>query len=192
MMKAINAVACLCFSIATQYLFFAALLSALPTVVVVATDTKPNPNHNTCTSSTDANPIREECIVHNDENNHRVYVYREDNINQLYDKALSIFLRVVQDNPKAVILLPTGSTPKLFYKKLIVAFEQMNDPKQLDLSQITLFNLDEYVGLPANHPLSYHWFMEKNLHGPLRSIDTNRAPRKENILMMVMTTLKNL
>ena len=189
MMKAINAVACLCVAIATQYLFFAAFLSALPTVVVADGDTKPNPNHNTCTSSTDANPVREECIVHNDENNHRVYVYREDNINQLYDKALSIFLRVVQDNPKAVILLPTGSTPKLFYKKLIVAFEQMNDPKQLDLSQITLFNLDEYVGLPADHPLSYHWFMEKNLYGPLRSIDTNRAPRKENI--HVPTTTDN-
>jgi glucosamine-6-phosphate deaminase len=114
----------------------------------------------------------------------QVHVYGEENVQRLYDETLKFFLKVVQDNPKAVILLPTGSTPKPFYKKLIAAFKA--DPK-LDLSGVAFFNLDEYVGLPAVHPLSYHYYMEKNLYGPLRSIDSNRAPRKTDTYIPQVT-----
>uniref|UniRef100_A0A2B4R5F9 Glucosamine-6-phosphate deaminase n=1 Tax=Stylophora pistillata TaxID=50429 RepID=A0A2B4R5F9_STYPI len=114
----------------------------------------------------------------------QVLVYGEENVQRLYDETLKIFLKVVQDNPKAVILLPTGSTPKPFYKKLIAAFKA--DPK-LDLSGVAFFNLDEYVGLPAVHPLSYHYYMEKNLYGPLLSIDSNRAPRKTDTYIPQVT-----
>src|SRR5260370_33595902 len=33
---------------------------------------------------------------------------------------------------------------------------------QVDFSRVTTFNLDEYVGLPANHPQSYHHFMDEH------------------------------
>jgi glucosamine-6-phosphate deaminase len=33
---------------------------------------------------------------------------------------------------------------------------------ELDLSHVTTFNLDEYVGLPVTHPQSYHYFMHEN------------------------------
>jgi glucosamine-6-phosphate deaminase len=33
----------------------------------------------------------------------------------------------------------------------------------LDFSQVTSFNLDEYVGLKKDHPQSYHYFMHENL-----------------------------
>ena len=33
----------------------------------------------------------------------------------------------------------------------------------LDWSKVTTFNLDEYIGLPREHPQSYHSFMWENL-----------------------------
>jgi len=33
----------------------------------------------------------------------------------------------------------------------------------LDFSQVTTFNLDEYVGLAGDHPQSYRYYMEQNL-----------------------------
>jgi len=179
-------------AVTAQFMFAAAafLLSSLPAVVLAGATKKSN-NPISCTSEASDNNgdehhdyfSKEECALPNDTatnnggNMNRIHVYGEENIHQLYEKALDVFLKVVQDNPRAVILLPTGSTPKPFYKKLIAAFDK---DQELDLSGITFFNLDEYVGLPPEHPLSYHWFMEKNLYGPLRSIDLKRAPKKEN------------
>lgn len=51
--------------------------------------------------------------------------------------------------------LATGSSPEAFYKVLAAS--------DLDLSQVTSINLDEYVGLPKENPQSYHYFMEEHL-----------------------------
>jgi len=39
----------------------------------------------------------------------------------------------------------------------------MHQEEGLDFSQVTTFNLDEYVGLTRKHPQSYHYFMHENL-----------------------------
>src|SRR2546428_64795 len=39
---------------------------------------------------------------------------------------------------------------------------QQRKAGQVDFSRVTTFNLDEYVGLPANHPQSYHYFMHEH------------------------------
>ena len=39
----------------------------------------------------------------------------------------------------------------------------MHNEEGLDFSHVTTFNLDEYVGLPRDHPQSYHYFMFDNL-----------------------------
>ena len=39
----------------------------------------------------------------------------------------------------------------------------MHNEEGLSFSKITTFNLDEYVGLPANHNQSYNYFMKENL-----------------------------
>ena len=39
----------------------------------------------------------------------------------------------------------------------------MHKDEGLDFSQVTTFNLDEYVGLTKDHPQSYHYFMHENL-----------------------------
>ncbi|CAF0747842.1 unnamed protein product [Adineta steineri] len=57
-----------------------------------------------------------------------------------------------------VLGLPTGSTPLGTYKKLI----EFVKAKQLSFQYVVTFNMDEYVGLPRDHPESYHSFMWNN------------------------------
>lgn len=67
--------------------------------------------------------------------------------------------RVMNAKPNAVLGLATGSTPLGLYKELV----RMHLEEGLDFSQISTFNLDEYVGLPKDHPQSYHYFMHEHL-----------------------------
>ena len=73
--------------------------------------------------------------------------------------AARIIARLLQEKPNAVIGLATGSTPLLLYRELIAM--------RLDWSRVTTFNLDEYIGLPADHPQSYHHFMWDNFFSHL-------------------------
>ncbi|MGF7107987.1 glucosamine-6-phosphate deaminase [Treponema pedis] len=57
-----------------------------------------------------------------------------------------------------VLGLPTGSTPLGVYKELIAK----NKAGIVSFKNVVTFNMDEYVGLPANHPQSYHYFMMEN------------------------------
>jgi glucosamine-6-phosphate deaminase len=65
---------------------------------------------------------------------------------------------VMNAKPDAVLGMATGSTPLGLYQELI----RMHRDDGLDFSQVTTFNLDEYVGLPVTHPQSYHYFMHEN------------------------------
>lgn len=69
--------------------------------------------------------------------------------------AARIIARLLREKPNAVLGLATGSTPLLLYHELI--------RMKLDWSRVTTFNLDEYVGLPPDHPQSYHYFMHTHL-----------------------------
>lgn len=57
-----------------------------------------------------------------------------------------------------VLGLPTGSTPLGTYKRLI----ELNKAGKVSFKNVITFNMDEYVGLDANHPQSYHYFMYSN------------------------------
>ncbi len=61
-------------------------------------------------------------------------------------------------NPRLVLGLPTGRTPLAFYRELVALHAN-----GLDLSDVTTFNLDEFLGIPASHPGSYRSFMEEHL-----------------------------
>lgn len=82
-----------------------------------------------------------------------------DDADQMSRTAARIVRRVLNAKPNAVLGLATGSTPLGLYRELV----RMHREEGLDFSQVTTFNLDEYVGLPKNHPQSYHWFMHENL-----------------------------
>jgi glucosamine-6-phosphate deaminase len=62
--------------------------------------------------------------------------------------------------------LATGSSPIEFYKQIIAS--------DLDLSDLTSVNLDEYVGLSEDNPQSYRYFMNEQL--------VNKKPFKESFL----------
>jgi glucosamine-6-phosphate deaminase len=57
-----------------------------------------------------------------------------------------------------VLGLPTGGTPLTAYKALV----EMHKAGQVSFKHVVTFNMDEYVGLPKEHPESYHSFMHRN------------------------------
>ena len=69
----------------------------------------------------------------------------------------------VTDKP-FVLGLCTGSTPIETYAELA----RMVQAGELSFRNVISFNMDEYVGLPEEHPESYHSFMRTNL---FRKID---------------------
>jgi glucosamine-6-phosphate deaminase len=73
--------------------------------------------------------------------------------------AAKIIAKLIRSKPDCVLGLATGNTPKPMYAELV----RMHKQDGLDFSRVTTFNLDEYVGLPADHPQSYHHFMDENL-----------------------------
>lgn len=77
-----------------------------------------------------------------------------------------------------VLGLPTGSTPLGMYQRLI----EMVKAQELSFANVVTFNMDEYIGLPPEHPQSYHYFMHENF---FKHIDI----RPENInILNGMTT----
>jgi glucosamine-6-phosphate deaminase len=57
-----------------------------------------------------------------------------------------------------VLGLATGSSPIGTYKKLI----ELNKSGAVSFKNVVTFNMDEYVGIPEDHPESYHNFMNVN------------------------------
>ena len=73
--------------------------------------------------------------------------------------AARLIAKLVRTKPECVLGLATGSTPLATYRELI----RLHREEALNFSRVTTFNLDEYVGLPLDHPQSYHAFMWANL-----------------------------
>src|ERR1700689_4860295 len=78
---------------------------------------------------------------------------------QLGREGARIVAGAIRRNPKIRLGLATGSTMLTFYKELV----RLHREEKLDFSGIVSFNLDEYLGLPAAHPESFHYFMHQNL-----------------------------
>jgi glucosamine-6-phosphate deaminase len=73
--------------------------------------------------------------------------------------AARVIARLVRAHPHAVLGLATGETPTRVYEELVRTHRE----EGLDFSQVTTFNLDEYVGLDEAHPASYRRYMRENL-----------------------------
>ena len=74
-------------------------------------------------------------------------------------KAANIISAQVIMKPDCVLGLATGGTPVGTYEKLVERYNEGD----LDFSEVTSVNLDEYRGLPKEHPESYWSFMHRNL-----------------------------
>ena len=73
-------------------------------------------------------------------------------------EAARIAAALIRAKPRAVLGLATGSTPLGFYEALVA----MHARGELNFSEVTTFNLDEYVGLAPAHPQSYAHFMRQH------------------------------
>ncbi len=77
--------------------------------------------------------------------------------------AADTICRQVAARPDGVHGFATGGTMDQLYQALVPLQRQY----ALDWSGVRSFNLDEYVGLDADHPMSYRYFMRHNVFGPL-------------------------
>ncbi len=84
-------------------------------------------------------------------------------------KAAEIFKRQINGKPNSVLGLATGSTPIGMYNCLA----DMYSKGEIDFSQVTTFNLDEYYPISQDNEQSYHTFMNNNLFGKI-NIDASR------------------
>lgn len=67
-----------------------------------------------------------------------------------------------------VLGLPTGGTPLETYRCLIELYNQ----GEVSFAHVVTFNMDEYVGIPQDHPQSYHTFMYESF---FNHVDINPA-----------------
>lgn len=75
--------------------------------------------------------------------------------------AAEMVARKLREKPEAVFLIPTGTTPLGMYRRLVAMHERAG----LSFARATFFNLDEYLGLPDDHPASYHVYMKEHFYG---------------------------
>src|SRR4029453_6323886 len=90
----------------------------------------------------------------------RITVFNHD-----YTVAKAVARRMaelVTKNKRVVFGLPTGRTPVGLYRELVSLHAH-----GVDFSEVTTFNLDEFLGIPADHPGGYRSFMEHNLSSTL-------------------------
>ncbi|MFD0674030.1 glucosamine-6-phosphate deaminase [Cohnella sp. GCM10027633] len=82
-----------------------------------------------------------------------------DSDGKLNEAAANIIIGTVQTTPRAVLGLATGGTPVGIYKEVVREY----DRGMISFKNATAFNLDEYVNIPADHPESYHSYMNQHL-----------------------------
>jgi glucosamine-6-phosphate deaminase len=79
----------------------------------------------------------------------------------------------VREKPSLVLGLPTGRSPLNVYRQMVALHQR----GQLDFSQVTTFNLDEFLGLPPDDPCSLRAYMDRHLFQHV-----NLAPERVHFL----------
>ena len=87
-------------------------------------------------------------------------LYQAKDYKDMSRKAANIISAQVIMKPNAVLGLATGSTPVGAYEQLVEWYNKGD----IDFSQVTSVNLDEYKGLSGDNDQSYRYFMNKNLY----------------------------
>jgi len=84
-------------------------------------------------------------------------VHLNPSYEELSREAARIVASAVRSRPGVRLGLATGSTTLGMYGELV----RLHKEEGLDFSKVVTFNLDEYLGLAAEHPQSFHCFMRK-------------------------------
>ena len=97
-------------------------------------------------------------------------VYRAKDYKDMSRKAANIISAQIILKPNSVLGLATGSTPIGTYSQLVDWYKKGD----LDFSEVTSVNLDEYKGLPGTNEQSYYYFMHQHLFDRV-NIDPERT-----------------
>lgn len=97
-------------------------------------------------------------------------IIRAKDYQDMSRKAANIISAQIIVKPDSVLGLATGSTPIGTYKQLVEWYEKGD----LDFSEVTSVNLDEYKGLTRENDQSYYYFMNENLFSHV-NIDKSRT-----------------
>ncbi|HSN69679.1 MAG TPA: glucosamine-6-phosphate deaminase [Thermoanaerobaculia bacterium] len=82
-----------------------------------------------------------------------------DDYNALSREAAGLLVGRIESHPASVLLLPTGTTPEGMYQEIVARC----GTQYRCFRDVATFNLDEYVGVPADHPGSYATYMRTRL-----------------------------
>lgn len=97
-------------------------------------------------------------------------IYKAKDYKDMSRKAVNIISAQVIMKPNCVLGLATGSTPIGTYDQLVEWYNKGD----LDFSEVTTVNLDEYKGLPRTNDQSYYYFMHQHLFDRV-NIDPERT-----------------
>lgn len=97
-------------------------------------------------------------------------IYKAKDYKDMSRKAANIISAQVIMKPNCVLGLATGSTPIGTYDQLVEWYNKGD----LDFSEVTTVNLDEYKGLPRTNDQSYYYFMHQHLFDRV-NIDPGRT-----------------
>lgn len=100
-------------------------------------------------------------------------IYKAKDYKDMSRKAANIISAQVIMKPNCVLGLATGSTPIGTYDQLVEWYNKGD----LDFSEVTTVNLDEYKGLPRTNDQSYYYFMHQHLFDRV-----NIDPERTNVL----------
>lgn len=97
-------------------------------------------------------------------------IYKAKDYKDMSRKAANIISAQVIMKPNCVLGLATGSTPIGTYDQLVEWYNKGD----LDFSEVTTVNLDEYKGLPRTNDQSYYYFIHQHLFDRV-NIDPERT-----------------
>src|SRR5690554_4338651 len=87
---------------------------------------------------------------------------------ELDQTGANIITSALQLNPRTVLGLATGGTPVGIYRELVKQFQR----GLVSYRHAYAFCLDEYIGLSADHPQSYNFYLQDHF---IRHIDIPEA-----------------
>ena len=106
-----------------------------------------------------------------------VKIIRTKDYEELSRRAAGIIAAQVVLNPESKLGLATGSSPEGLYRYLVEVYKAGD----VDFSQVTTYNLDEYRGISRDNDQSYYYFMRKNLFDHVNiPAEATHIPNGEN------------
>ena len=86
----------------------------------------------------------------------RVYQEQTDLAQDAAFLAQNYLQSILKQQPIARVILATGNSQIQFLEAITIA-------KKLDWSRIVCFHLDEYLGISANHPASFRYYLQQKV-----------------------------